>query len=589
MFTKFVCLFATSFLLLFVLVTPSFAASPVATPSAATTLPSTTYNLPAYVSPTSPIYTDLLVNNLFHSFSCLAIGQSVIGQPCLSYKLTKDAQGVLQGVPVLSQTNFSGGTLGAVTGLVVALYQNPPVRTADYVASISGNFGIVREAQAQVAGSGSQVLNPILSLWQVSRNISYVLMIIIFLIIGFMVLFRNKLNPQTVITAQAALPGLVIGLIMITLSYFFASLLTDTAFLGVNVVGYYFSAAQPGASPKLVQDISNESVVSIFSRFVGQISHGDIGNAMGAIMNHFNTTVTFYTRLFAAILGFSAGNSLGSPIGSLAGLAGCIGFPTLVLPGVGAALGAIGAPVCSLVGGIAGGLLTGIGLGAVAYLDPAFTFGLVLFFIAIAVLIYTMFKLLLKLITNYLNIIFLTISAPFQFLFASLPGRQNIITGWILSMLCNVLAFPAVYAVFYFAAYLFGPTSDGGGFFGITSVLNPTDNHTIPLFGGLNLSFIRMLLAFGALLATPAIPDIICRAVGRASQAGQMIGQEIGAETRSGQGYYGQFTGGVGRGAGAIGQATDTWYGRPPGESVSGLLAKRPGVNLPGILKKRIW
>ena len=151
--------------------------------------------------------------------------------------------------------------------MIGMLYQNPPVRTADYLASISGNFGMVREASAQVVGSGAAVLHPILALWQVSRNISYVIMIVIFLIIGMMIIFRNKINPQTVITAQAALPGLVIGLIMITFSYFLAGLISDMAFVGTNVVGYYFSAVRGDTNPpqNLVQDISkkNETQLNI--------------------------------------------------------------------------------------------------------------------------------------------------------------------------------------------------------------------------------------------------------------------------------------------------------------------------------------
>lgn len=44
---------------------------------------------------------------------------------------------------------------------------------------------------------------------------------------------------------------------------------------------------------------------------------------------------------------------------------------------------------------------------------------------------------------------------------------------------------------------------------------------TFPLFGGIDLEFIKMLLAFGALVALPAIPDLVVRAIGKASQAGQ--------------------------------------------------------------------
>src|SRR3989344_4356365 len=205
-----------SILLLFTLTTPAFAQTPASPSSLPSTLPLTLSPLPSSISPTSPAYTDLFVHNMFHTFSCLTIGASMIGQPCVTYQLQKNTQGVIQSVPALAQVNTSGGAIGTMTSLVGVLFANRPVRSIDYLASVGNGLGIVKEAQAQVVGSGNAVLNPVIALWQVSRNVSYLVMIIIFIVIGLMVMFRQKINPQTVITAQAALPGLVVGLILIT-------------------------------------------------------------------------------------------------------------------------------------------------------------------------------------------------------------------------------------------------------------------------------------------------------------------------------------------------------------------------------------
>ncbi|OGE28330.1 hypothetical protein A2867_04950 [Candidatus Daviesbacteria bacterium RIFCSPHIGHO2_01_FULL_40_11] len=526
----FALLLTTSYLLL---ATPAFAQTPstssgqAATPSA---IPATNYQLPATIPPTSPLYTDLLVNNMFHTFSCLAIGQSVIGQPCLTYQMTRNAQGMLQGVPVLSQANLSGGTLGAVTSVIGMLYENPPVRTADYLASVGTGLGIVKEAKAQgVTGSGAAVLNPILKLWQVSRNISYVILILIFLVIGLMIMFRNKINPQTVITAQTALPGLVIGLVMITFSYFFAGLISDFAFVGTNIVGYYFAAAQgktdDATRVNLVQQISPESVLSIFSRFTGIINRDNATDALNSIWNGFDDNVKNTLSLLIGILV----TQFVSP------LAGFVPPPAGLLVG----------PALSVAAG-----------GAVATF-PTFFLGLILGFIATLALIYAMLKLALRLVNSYITIIFLTLIAPFQFLFASLPGRQGVATGWMLNILANVLVFPTVLAVFYLVAFIlgqsFGPLkvsqlnqTGGGSFVPVAYAqekFNIIGNNTFPLFGGMNLEFIRVLLAFGLLMALPTIPDIVVKSIGKAGQAGQMIGQEIFSGARSGQGYFGRATG----------------------------------------------
>ena len=128
-------------------------------------------------------------------------------------------------------------------------------------------------------------------------------------------------------------------------------------------------------------------------------------------------------------------------------------------------------------------------------------------------------------------------------------------------MLGNILIFPAVIAVIYFVAFLLGPTrfsetcpkNEGkclieisssnqinNGFVSPAYAVDGTDivsSAALPLFGGMKLDFVKILLAFGALMALPSIPDIIVKTVGKAGQAGQMIGQEITGGTRFGQGY----------------------------------------------------
>ncbi|MBI3109591.1 hypothetical protein HYZ06_00980 [Candidatus Daviesbacteria bacterium] len=523
----------------------------------AQTLPSSgqasTYNLPTTVSPTSPIYTDLLVHNLFHTFSCLSVGSSVIGQPCLSYQVTKDAQGAIQSVPVLSRVNLGGGALGATTSLIGVLYANPPVRTVDYLASVGQGLGIIKEAKAQVIGSGAQVLNPILTLWQVSRNISYVFMIIIFVVIGLMVMFRNRINPQTVITAQAALPGLVIGLILITFSYFLASLISDTAFIGTNIVGAYFSTVR-GTPQNLVQDLDSPdpntgrkpNLISIFSKFATVANKEKVTEVLNSFWDDIHNDAQ---RLLVTLAALVSAQITGQA------------FEWLKL------IPKFGEGIIAALQGLA------VLNTATGPIGPTAIVGALFALVVTAILLYAMFKLLMRLINVYLTIIFLTITAPFQFLAAALPGRQGIATSWILNMLANILAFPAVIAVFYFVAFMLGSAngpygpfkvSDSGGATvsnGLVSTVGAqgpveiTGTFTFPLFGGMGLDFIKLLLAFGALVATPAIPDILARTIGRVGVAGQLIGQEISGGIAAGRGYGQQAQQGVGAASGNLARA----------------------------------
>lgn len=523
----------------------TFAKTPAGSASAS---PASYTNLPPTIPTTSPIYTDLLVHNLFHTFSCLSVGTSAIGQPCLTYQVTQNAQGTISGVPVLSDVNLSGGALGGTSSLIAALFQNPPVRTADYLASVGEGLGIVKQANAQVVGSGATILSPILRLWQVSRNISYVFIIIIFLVIGLMIMFRSKINPQTVISAQAALPGLVVGLIMITFSYFFAGLISDMAFIGTNLVGYYFSAANGTTPPQnLVSDMSKQNMLGIVSPFTGLINKDDASNMLSSIWDQLGDGATGLLTMLATFL-----------------TANLISQSTELLK----LIPKYGELVQSAF------ILVGAG---VTWKNPTAIIGMTLSFIATAMLLFAMFKLLMKLLNAYLNIIFLTFSAPFQFLAASLPGRQGIATSWILNMLSHILAFPAVIAVLYFVAFLAGPVFLKANCGIVVSKPPPvaaalipperkdcifkvpekesleiTNSTAFPLFGGMNLNFLRLLLAFGAIIALPSIPDILGRTIGRASQAGQMIGQEIGGTMGQGRQYAGQFQQGVGQASGQL-------------------------------------
>lgn len=544
--------------------------------------------LPSTISPTSPVYTDLIVNNMFHTFSCLSIGSSVIGAPCLTYQ---------SGIPVLSQVNLSGGALGATTSLIGALYANPPLRTVDYLASVGESLGLVKEANAQVIGSGNQVLSPILKLWEVSRNISYVVMIIIFVIIGLMVMFRNRINPQTVITAQAALPGLVIGLILITFSYFLAALITDTAFIGTNLVGYYFSQV-PGISPEgrsLTERASSENATSIFSTLIDKLEKQDFLSAADAVVDKLSPSsspfdllspinivklgATFINQQFAQLAGPAAagvGGAICSAVIGIPALLGAIGGgaaggPAGAATGVaaGSTIGAmtrIGA--CTTVSNTLGDLGGTTSAAIIANTSAGGSIGTALFIIAVIFLLVAMIKLVIRLIQAYISIIFSTITAPFTFLAAALPGRQNLTTNWILGMLSNILAFPAVLAVFYFVAYLLG--TDINRTFGITQAGAITNQQTLPLFGGMSSSIIKTLVGFVALIATPAVPDIIARSIGRISVAGELIGKTYAEVSGQGQGYIRQAQSGAGNISSAYGRIGPTFgeqvtYG-PKGE-----------------------
>ena len=127
-----------------------------------------------------------------------------------------------------------GGAINSVITMINATYTNPPASSAYYVADLIQNSSLVPQAYAQGVGFGS--LTPILPIWKAFRNIAYFLYVIIFVVVGFAIMFRAKLNPQTVISIQSALPKLIITLLLITFSYAIAGLMIDLMYLVIYLI-----------------------------------------------------------------------------------------------------------------------------------------------------------------------------------------------------------------------------------------------------------------------------------------------------------------------------------------------------------------
>ncbi len=541
-------LFAICYLLF---ANPSFAQT--STPSSQLSNNQTSHLANSYALSSNPNNATKAIYDFGHAMNCILIGQSLFG-PCLQYKTLVDTEGIIRSVPILSSADTSMGVLGFGSAALGSLFETKPLSSAEFLTQMGSNIGLIDEAHAQVGGSGSTILSPIYKLWLVSRNIAYLCMIAIFLIVGFMVMFRQKLNPQTVVTVQLALPGLVIGLVMITFSYFIASLITDMAFLGTDLVGYFFQAAQtgPNSNPSLSQLISSQNSIAIMSRMTSAIGNFDISSGINSFMDNLTGRPLFFVKTALAFLAYQYGgqalSAVATPIGALAGAA----LPVLTTGGAGiVAVPATAGAGATLFGVIS--TLVGGGLAAsIATLTPGIFFTFIISFILTIMLIITIFKLIFKLIQNFLSIIFYTIISPFVFLMSSLPGRQGLVNDWVRNMLCNVLAFPAVIAVLYFCYYILTngqPLAEPSEAFRIADInaIPLTNNSALPLLGGLNLSVLNMLIGFGAFLATPTIPDIVCKAIGKIGPAAGMIEGNITGAQRSAQGYSRQATGASGQ------------------------------------------
>ncbi len=183
--------------------------------------------------------------------SCIQLGStgdlSKIGD-CASKLAPPDATKILNNSkPSLLPTTPSIGSSGPITGLAYLtgnLIAFRPASGVQYVKTTAANLHLISPAYAQT-GAGFNTLSPVQSLWQVVRDISYALMVVVIIAMAFMIMFRTKISPQVVITVQSALPKIAIALILITFSYAIAGLLVDLMYV---VIGAFAAMIKIGGN-----------------------------------------------------------------------------------------------------------------------------------------------------------------------------------------------------------------------------------------------------------------------------------------------------------------------------------------------------
>jgi len=126
----------------------------------------------------------------------------------------------------------------ALTKGIALMYLSPPATTEQYVAYLmdSAGMSIAQPAYAQVGGLGFSSLLPILDTWAKFRNLAYLFFVIVFVVIGFMIMFRQKIGSQTVVTVQQAVPQIIIALLAVTFSFAIAGLLIDLMYLSMYLL-----------------------------------------------------------------------------------------------------------------------------------------------------------------------------------------------------------------------------------------------------------------------------------------------------------------------------------------------------------------
>lgn len=359
------------------------------------------------------------------------------------------------------------GMIQTISSFIAFLYTNPPASGVEYLADLGRRIGIIQPAYAQETGFGK--MEPYREIWKTFRNLTYVFFVLILVFMGFAIMFRVKINPQTVITIQSALPKVVIALILITFSYAIVGLLIDFMFVAANL--------------------------ALFT--IGELTHiTDLAELI-----NYDLMITSDVKAFGILL--------------LAGL-----FPSLaiilfftIIP---MALGGLLAPVT-----LGNSLLAGTGI--------SFLVVILLAIIFLIALIRVFWSLLKAYVMVVINLIF----APFQILIGVLPGSnaigswfRNLIANLAVFPAILTMVLLSFYLVYKALETIFDPVLQFiTGNIGFTDFMSQIPD----TFGNLGEMTILSFVSLGILLMTPKVSDMIkAFFAGKPFEYGTAIGEAMG-------------------------------------------------------------
>lgn len=255
-----------------------------------------------------------------------------------------------------------------------------PLSGISYVKEKIQNFSFVPVAHAQTVGFGYNALQPIQGMWAVSRNIAFGLFVLAAVIFAFMIMFRVKISPQVVITVQSAIPKLVMALILVTFSYAIAGFLIDLMYVVIGFLSVVFASFIPSFLGISKSTITSSVIFSLLTQ----------GNILGVAGVHIQTGILglIFTYLSPLLL---------------------LLFILIFLTG-----------------------LTGVGI--------LVSIPLILFVIVVIIGCWIAIKTIWALLKAFVNIILLTILAPFQITLGTVIPNFGF-GQWVKSYISNLSVF----------------------------------------------------------------------------------------------------------------------------------------------------
>ncbi|MCR4326909.1 MAG: hypothetical protein NUV52_04640, partial [Candidatus Roizmanbacteria bacterium] len=306
---------------------------------------------------------------------------------------------------LIDKTSMLRSPLGMSAQGIAFLYMRPPVTTTEYLASIGEKAGLVPKAYAQ--GITFSRLSPIYDIWKALRDLSFAALSIILLFDGFIIMFRQKINPQTVAKIENTIPNIIITMILIAFSLPMAAFIIDLMYVaiaaGIGLIGTAVGAGS-GNSQSVATSVQNYTT-------------GGFGTLFSET---FRLTGPFWDTYGQSIAGGTIGG--GGVAGLIIAASAVSGTSLLMIP-------------LALIGGsLIGAGTSGQELSFMTALSPIFMLLMLIY------LLFLVFRLFFILLSCYIQILTSIIFAPVLLLWNAMPGQESF-SSWWRGIVGNCLAF----------------------------------------------------------------------------------------------------------------------------------------------------
>lgn len=354
--------------------------------------------------------------------------------------------------------------------LIAEPLRNPPSSFYYWAQGTLQNAGFVPKTYAQ--GIGFAALTSFQPIWKVFRNIAYLVIVVVIMVVGFMVMFKVGGGGKNAVTLESALPKLVIALLAISMSYALAGLLIDVMYISIalviNMLGP-ISGMDATSQGKMIGGIVTGSPVDLFFTLMGNIGSSD--------GNYYNLAASLYSILpgYMQVILAAVSNNLVTVFIGQWGVSGITGpfqqgtvsnatgfksprqWATTIGRNIVLGLKRIGVfqNVLDKLGNAGGGPIP-ISTGAnivyiiigilVQVLMGSFIPKLAIMSLLILGMIVIFFRLFFALIMNYVDIILSIIVAPLTLMLEAIPG-QNAFLNWLKGLAINLGVYPITLTV----------------------------------------------------------------------------------------------------------------------------------------------